>query len=50
MSTPLFEFWLLMHHESAVITGYKSDLGEKGIILEELRHFEKDDCKDWNGI
>lgn len=48
MSTPLFEFWLLMHHEDAQINGYGYDLSQKRTILEDLSDLERGLCDDWD--
>lgn len=48
LSTPFFEFWLLMHHKEATIDDCLHTLREKDKILRRLKKYEQDGCKDWN--
>ena len=47
LSTPFFEFWLLLHHLEPKPLEYMHDLSEKETILGKLKDAEKDGCDDW---
>ena len=47
LSTPMFEFWLLLHHHDVLPGSYPVDLSQKETILEELADWENK-CKDWS--
>ena len=51
MSTPFFEFWLLLHHPQVIETGYATivDISSGKTIKEDLRDLEMNDCNDWKG-
>ena len=46
LSTPLFEFWLLLHHKNVLPGSYPADLSQKMTILEDLEESENQ-CNDW---
>lgn len=46
LSTPLFEFWLLLHHKEILPGSYPADLSQKMTILEDLEESENQ-CNDW---
>ena len=46
LSTPMFEFWLLLHHHDVPRGSYPPDLSQKMTILEELAE-EETECNDW---
>lgn len=48
LSTPMFEFWLLLHHLDIPPGAYPADLSQKDTILEELKFYEEDKCTDWS--
>ncbi len=48
LSTPLFEFWLLLHHEGIDAEGFSPYLDHKREVLEALRDREKAGCGDWD--
>ncbi len=49
MSTPLFEFWLLLHHADIDATWYSPFLDHKNEVLEALKSREEAHCHDWDG-
>lgn len=48
LSTPMFEFWLLLHHYDIIPGSYPADLSQKDTILEELKYTEEKGCRDWS--
>ncbi len=46
LTTPMFEFWLLLHHDGINMNAYAPELCQKNLVLESLRDKEID-CFDW---
>ena len=46
MSSPAFEFWLLLHHSEMNEMGYSGALCQNNDVLDDLAYFEKD-CGVW---
>ncbi len=48
LSTPMFEFWLLLHHEGVDAGEFSPYLDYKYEVLEALRDREMTGCSDWD--
>lgn len=48
LSTPMFEFWLLLHHEGVDAGDFSPYLDYKHEVLEALRDREAAGCRDWD--